>query len=266
MDIHVSQLAKTLALNDAQCSTGICAHHAMHADAEVRRQRHQAQGLRSAYLGMGVEELDGRALVADLDLAGPAARAGIVGGDRVVAIAGAAIGSRVDFTRAVLAARPGRALEIDLERAGRPLACAPIPLSHTAWTVYRQCGLELEAVDYRTETDLVRSASVDLYRAFTGDRDGSPRELMAGALRVVRVDPAARDRGLAAEPGDLLLGIHSTERGLDIERTALRRLEGLSEAGEAFAALATLEGGTAQCWLWRAGEVLTVNVPVKRPR
>ena len=183
-----------------------------------------------------------------------------------MAIAGAAIGSRVDFTRAVLAARPGRALEIDLERAGRPLACAPIPLSHTAWTVYRQCGLELEAVDYRTETDLVRSASVDLYRAFTGDRDGSPRELMAGALRVVRVDPAARDRGLAAEPGDLLLGIHSTERGLDIERTALRRLEGLSEAGEAFAALATLEGGTAQCWLWRAGEVLTVNVPVKRPR
>lgn len=225
-----------------------------------------AQGLRSAYLGMSVEEQDGRALVTDLDLAGPAARAGIAAGDRVLSIAGTAIGSRVDFTRAVLAARPGRALEIDLERAGRPLACAPIPLSHTAWTVYRQCGLELEAVDYRTETDLVRSASVDLYRAFTGDRDGSPRELMAGALRVVRVDPTARDRGLGVEPGDLLLGLHSTERGLDIERTALRRLETLAEAGEAFGALATLEGGTAQCWLWRAGEVLTAAVPVRRAR
>ncbi|MAF64726.1 MAG: hypothetical protein CMJ84_03570 [Planctomycetes bacterium] len=223
-----------------------------------------AQGLRSAYLGMGLEEAENGPLVAELDLDGPAARAGVEEGDRLLSIAGAAIDGRVEFTQAVLAARPDTPLPIELERAGRRIRRAPIPLSHTAWTLYRQCGLELEAIDYSTETDLVRSVSVDLHRAFTSDPAGSPRELMAGALRVVRVRPAAR--GPAVEPGDLLLGLQSTERDLDIERTALRRLEGLAQAAEAIGALATLEGGVARCWIWRAGEMLRVDLPVRRAR
>ncbi|MDP6988118.1 MAG: trypsin-like peptidase domain-containing protein [Planctomycetota bacterium] len=225
-----------------------------------------AQGLRSAYLGLSVSQDEGKAFVVDLDLDGPAARAGVEEGDRLVAISGETIDDRVAFTRIVLAARPGADLVLELEREGRRLRRSLVPQSHTVWTLYRQCGLELEAIDYGAETDLVRSASIDLHRAFTGDPDGTPSELMSGAVRVARVSPAAGGLVLSVDAGDLLLGLESSERGLDLERTALRRLEGLADAGEAIGELATLEGGVARCWFWRSGEVFAADVPVRRAR
>lgn len=77
----------------------------------------QHGGIRRGYLGVGTFPAAGGAIVANVEDGGPAATAGILVGDVIVAVAGTTIGGP-DSLRRALHDRPGETVKIALLRAG----------------------------------------------------------------------------------------------------------------------------------------------------
>ncbi|HTR55511.1 MAG TPA: trypsin-like peptidase domain-containing protein [Kofleriaceae bacterium] len=77
----------------------------------------QHGGVRRGYLGVGTYPAAGGALVASLEDGGPAAAAGVLVGDTIVELDGAAIAGP-DELRTVLGDRPGQAVKLVVLRAG----------------------------------------------------------------------------------------------------------------------------------------------------
>ena len=78
----------------------------------------QHGGIRRGYLGVGAYPTKGGALIASLDDAGPAAKAGLFVGDVITAIAGDAV-TGPDSLREALADRPGETVKVSILRAGQ---------------------------------------------------------------------------------------------------------------------------------------------------
>ncbi len=76
------------------------------------------------WLGVSVDERDGKVTIASLDRNGPAAKSGIRPGDVVLAINGDKIDSSRGLIRAVAAVTPGNTIRITLRRSGRELEIA----------------------------------------------------------------------------------------------------------------------------------------------
>ena len=76
------------------------------------------------WLGVSVDERDGRVTIASLDKNGPAAKSGIRPGDVVLAINGDKINSSRGLIRAVAAVPPGNSVRITLRRSGREIEIA----------------------------------------------------------------------------------------------------------------------------------------------
>jgi len=73
------------------------------------------------WLGVSVEEREGGVLIANLDRAGPAGRAGVRPGDVVVAINGERIETSRGLIRTVAGAPPGNILRLTVRRQGRDI-------------------------------------------------------------------------------------------------------------------------------------------------
>ena len=73
------------------------------------------------WLGVSVEERDGRVVIAGIDRTGPAARGGVRAGDTVVAINGDRVESSRGLIRSVAAVAPGNTVKLTVRRQGREL-------------------------------------------------------------------------------------------------------------------------------------------------
>lgn len=121
--------------------------------------------------------------VAALDEDGPAARAGLQPGDRVLSVAGRPVEWEFDVNKALLATRPGDRVDVVVERDGRRLSTA-LELGRDdspLLVIWRRLGL-----------------SVVDHPRFKG-------------VRVERVDPAGPGAQLGLQPGDLLDGLGEHE-------------------------------------------------------
>jgi len=218
------------------------------------------------FLGLTVDDgSDGGLVVTAIEQHGPAAKAGIMAGDRLRAVDGRKLASTVEYGNLLLASRPAAAMQIELERDGERVAVQLLPISQAVWRAFRQTGIEVAEIDYAAEAQLVREASLALHRAYTGLSDGAPSRLMSGALRVVQVDFA--DKGLLdVRPGDLLLGASASVRTADAEHARLVRFEHIEALRDVLEPIAAEGGGEVDCWLLRDGKLHTVRVPVTRVR
>jgi len=223
-----------------------------------------AERLRSAYLGFEVGDVQGKVRVGSVNRFGPAARAGIKVGDEVKSIDGKPVSDSVGFVQIARRLRAGAPVRIGLVRDGKELEKSPVPVSDAVWRIFTQSGVELEPVDYAKETQLVRNASLALYRKYTGNPEGAPDELMTGALRVVRRHPRLVEEGADVKPGDLFLGVTLKIRTADLERTELLRFETLADVSGIFDQTVSREGFVHTCWLLRDGKVLTTRLRVTR--
>ncbi len=223
-----------------------------------------AQRLRSAYFGMKLRDGDAGPLVASVDPDGPAARAGVLEGDRVLRMDDAEVTSELVFAQLRLRTpADGSAHLLTVEREGEEQTVEVVPLPYSIWHVQRIAGVEVEELSYDEHFDLVRNASVELHRAYTGLADAEPSSLMSGVLRVTRAFPMG-DADNALMPGDLLLGLTRLVYDSTTPSRELIKLDDLATLTAHFDPLATRDGSTAQCWILRNGQVRTVDVAVKR--
>ena len=224
-----------------------------------------AKSLRTAYLGLQVVERRGELVVDELDADGPARRAGVRIADRVQALAGHETPTKAAWARVILDLDTDALCALRVSREDEVHELELHPISFATWEIAQSCGIEVAAVDYAAESQLVLDASTALHRGYTQDPTGEPTRSMAGALRVTRVGSLfGKDRPLV-RPGDLLLGITSYERGTTAVHERLVRFESIADLATAIAPLATKEGGGHLFWVLREGEVLTVEVFVRRP-
>ena len=77
--------------------------------------------IQRGWLGVSVEDHGDTVLVAGIDRAGPAARAGVHTGDEVLAINGQAVSTSRGLIRAVAAVTPGESARLTVRRAGQTM-------------------------------------------------------------------------------------------------------------------------------------------------
>jgi S1-C subfamily serine protease len=160
-----------------------------------------SENLASVWLGMQVTERNGQVLVAKVEPMGPAERAGIRHGDRVLSAAGENVKSPLEYARRVLEAEPGELFPLRLERDGRTVQAQPVPLSQTSFELIRRIGIEVETVAFRDDSDLVRRASLTFYGSYA-----RRVPVLSGVVKVVRVYPDTPGDELRVREGDVLLG------------------------------------------------------------
>ncbi|MBN8902118.1 MAG: trypsin-like peptidase domain-containing protein, partial [Rhodospirillales bacterium] len=73
------------------------------------------------WLGVSVEERDGRVVIATIDRSGPAARAGVRASDVVLAINGERVETSRGLIRSVAAVAPGNTVKLTVRRQGREI-------------------------------------------------------------------------------------------------------------------------------------------------
>lgn len=220
--------------------------------------------LRTIYLGFEVAERDGALVVGELDPDSPATRASLELSDELLSVNGSPVASAIAFAQVRRSLSATEPLRLKIGRQGEEHELSLQPLSYAAWRIYQQSGLELSAVDYSTETELVRDASVALHRAYTGNSEGLPTQLMAGALRVERTQSLESEEENPVQPGDLLLGMSTRTRGAIADQYDLTRYESLATVGQTFDAIATKDGERAEFWVLRDGRIEALRVLVRR--
>lgn len=159
-----------------------------------------SDNLADIWLGMRVTERSGDVFVAAVDPLGPASRAGIREGDRVLAAAEERIANGVDYARQVLRATPGVRFPLRIEREGRTVDVQPVPLSREGGLLVHRIGLEVETVTRQEAPDLVRYATASFYGS--SRRRGS----LPAVVRVKQVYPDSPAAQISIQEGDILLG------------------------------------------------------------
>jgi len=224
-----------------------------------------ARSLRTAYLGLTVAERDGHLVAGRVHGEGPAERAGVRRGDRLLRLAGQATPTQAAYARLILDLDTTAPCALVVEREGEELSLELLPISFATWEIARSCGIEVAELDYTAQAERIQEASVLLHRAYTQNESGEPTRLMAGALEVVRVSSLPDEDPPLLQPGDLLLGITTFEHGTTAIHERLLRLEDLATLSETITPLATKDGGAHTFWVLRGERIETVEVIVRRP-
>jgi len=223
-----------------------------------------SENLASVFLGMTVDDRRGQPVVTHLESSGPAARAGVRVGDRLLSAKGQAIKSKLDYARAVLDARPDEPFALVVERGSRRVRLSPRPLSNSAWTVVRRIGLQLKQVRYEENPDLLKDATQAIIREIYGRRSGRQRVLPA-VLRVTHVQPKSTGAKLGIQRGDVLLGIEVPVRDFFRTTYRLETFQSIDTLNDALQILG-LRGSTPEfeTWILRDGKVMSGALGIVR--
>ncbi len=223
-----------------------------------------AEKLRSPNLGLRVIDADGAVGVLSVDAEGPAGRAGVQAGDRLLALDGTELSWSPAFALALLRAEPGRDLDLRLRRGDEERTVRVAPLPASVWAVIRHAGLQLEEIPFAAEPDLLRTAARALHRRFTGRADAEPAGVPESVLRVTAVWAGRQPEGTDVRPGDLLLACELAGEGGG--RSALRRFATAREVQDLFQdqQLGSYEGTRFRCWLHRDSAIVVVDLLAKR--
>jgi len=228
-----------------------------------------SEKLRSPDIGCRVVDEDGQVVVRSVAAGGPADRAGVAVGDRILKMNGAEPLWSPGFAMRLLATATGesatpRPIRLGLERAGNSRTVEVTPMSAAAWAVRRQSGLEVRNVRFHDDPDTVRAACVAMHRRFTRDPDGQPHAILDGVLRVERIqDP---DDSARIQAGDLLLGAEFSADSNTGDAFELVRFETAADAQLCFnhPTRSSYQGRRMRCWIYRNGTVEIVEHVVRR--
>jgi len=159
-----------------------------------------SDNLADVWLGLSVIDADDHVIVQELDPAGPAARAGVRQGDRILSAAGEPVKDRVDYARRILKAAAGQEFTLKLRRRGRELVVSPVPLSRAGAELVRRIGVEAEWISGSDDAKLVRGASLAYYSSQRRAR------MLPGVARITRVHTDSPAEAISLREGDILLG------------------------------------------------------------
>ena len=219
--------------------------------------------LRSAYVGMTWADdpkddaTQGALRVTAVAAHGPAKRAGIRVGDRLVSLDGDALRWSVDLTMRILERTGGTALRFAVVREGKRLEKVVTCLSPEAWACQRQLGVELEPVAASKENDLVRAAAIAMHRRYSNDPSATPSRIPDSLVRVKRTTKSEEP----IQQGDLLLGTELVDEALG---GALKRFESVRKVQQTINSTSTYEGRRFKFWIYRGGKVEVVEAMAKR--
>lgn len=223
----------------------------------------QAYKLRSPDLGMRVMDDAGAVAVLDVDPRGPAARAGVMAGDRIAALAGTAITWSPGFALTLMQQPANAPLELRLLRKGEAKTVQATPLPAPVWAVVRQSGLLVRDLAYAEAAERVRAAAIGLHRATSGDRTGEPQQIPERMVVVDQVFAGEQPEGTDVQAGDLLLAVELRSAG---DGAVLRRIADLVALRDLWndRELGTYEGQKWKVWIARGDDVRAVELVAKR--
>lgn len=223
----------------------------------------QAYKLRSPDLGMRVMDDAGAVVVLDVDPRGPAARAGVMAGDRIAAVAGTPITWSPGFALTLLQQPANAPLPLQLLRKGEAKSVQATPLPAPVWAVVRQSGLLVRDLAYAEAPERVRAAAIGLHRATSGDRTGEPQQIPERMVVVDQVFAGEQPAGTDVQAGDLLLAVELRSAG---DGAVLRRIADLVALRDLWndRELGTYEGQKWKAWIARGDDVRAVELVAKR--
>ncbi len=205
-----------------------------------------SENLATVWLGMRVTDDDGAAVVAAVAPQGPAERAGIRRGDRILSAGDRDVTSALDYARATLLAETGDEFPLRVQRNSRSLSVGVRPMSRVAWELMLRTGLEVETVTADQDRKLLEAASLELY-------SGSRRRrvpLLPAALRVVRVRPDSPADELSLRANDVVIAASVPTMWGRYQYRPVRSIEELADLARDRA------GGSLNILLMRDGEGL----------
>lgn len=222
-----------------------------------------SENLTSVFLGMSVDDRGGVPVVTRVETFGPAARAGVQVGDRVLTAKGQNIQSKLDYARTVLDAKPAEPFAMSVERGGRRLRFSPRPLSHAHWTIVRRIGLQLEQVRYQDAPDLLKDATRAIVREIYGRRDPGNR-VLPSVLRVTHVQPDSTGARLGIEKGDVLLGMEVPVRDFFRTTYRLETFQSIETLNDTLQVLVNHRRPEFETWILRGGKVMSGALQIAR--
>ncbi len=230
----------------------------------VRRVFHEvllsSENLTSVYLGLRVNEAGGAASLASVARMGPAHRAGLRQGDRLISINGKAVGTTLEYARAILGVTAGRPVTFKIQRDGRQRVLRPVPITNAAWTVIRRIGAEFEVVTARQDPKLLETATRQLYRELQR-RSG---RTLPSVLRVTRVHEDSPMDQLRVKPGDVLLGIVDRVPEMFRTRNVINTFANVRTLNDTLHVLAGRRQPEFSVWVLRDGEIMDGLMEIPR--
>lgn len=235
-----------------------------HVRRQVLTLLFAAYKLRSPDLGLRVIDDDGKVLVLDTDLRGPAAEAGVRSGDRIVALNDTPITWSPGWAMQLLQQQPGADVTLHLERGGAPMALRVKPLPAAAWAVVRQSGLLVRDFAFAENPDRVQAAAIAFHRQTTGDAQGTPPSLPEQMVVVDRVFPGEQPVETDVRAGDFVLAVELlSEGGGEAIRQVVTGVEALRDLWND-RKLGDYDGLKWKCWIARGAEVKQVEIRSRR--
>jgi S1-C subfamily serine protease len=224
----------------------------------------QAYKLRSPELGLRAVDDEGKVVVMDTDPRGPAGKAGVQSGDRIVQLGAVPITWGPGFAMAQRELAVGEPVQLVVERKGQKKTFDLAPVDPSVWAVIRQSGLECRTFPFREEPELVRKSVIAMHRKFTGDPNGEPLEIPEHVVRVGKVYPGTQPEGTDVAPGDLLLAVQLVDKNSG--ESVLVRLADVTAVKDLFndRELGTYEGQEFKFWVARGGAIREVGITAKR--
>ena len=213
------------------------------------------EDLAAVWIGARIEAGDGGPRVASVESSGPAARAGLAEGDRVVAIRGQRVQSPIDVQRQLARAESGDEVAIRVRRGEQEVELRPVARSAAERDLAQRVGLEVEAVDVGDDRELIEAVT----RSFFSGSSRRRVRLLPVAIRVRHVydDSPAAELGL--QPGDVLLA-SLVQYGFSTTMRPFANLENVVDR------VRDATGRKLFLWIWRDGEVYEGELDVRRPK
>jgi S1-C subfamily serine protease len=206
-----------------------------------------------------VKESQGSTILSDIARLGPAYRSGLRNGDQLLSINGSPIKSVIEYARTMLTVSAGSAIQVRIQREGRERSMQPVPISNAAWTVVRRIGVEFEVLDGKTDPQLLKIATQQLYQ----ELKRRVRRQLPAVLRVTHVHKGSPAHKLGMSPGDVLLGIVDQVPDLFSTRNIINTYADIRSLNDSLHVMANRRSQDYNIWILRKGEVLdgTIEIP-----
>jgi len=213
-----------------------------------------AENLASVWTGFKVKDVDGKAQVVEVHPYGPAARADLHPGDVLVKAEGEQVTTAIDYARRLVRARAGKPIPLVVERRGKLVQVAPVPLTSGASELARRYGVEVEEVTRELDANAIQLASRVLAQSY-GIRRAT---LLPVLLRVRGIYPDSPLGELKLKIGDILLSIPGSDMFGRTSPIAFR-------SAEHFALLLRqVQGDSVKLDVLRGEELLEGEVTLKK--